>query len=101
MSDEKLWRPSVRQGSANDETVSESLADADVLFDTTKWRPDKNDATNAQLKAGLVPMWRPAEDEWDCKYDCPGITFAGLQQQTTHSWNCPFWWKEGKNKTPF
>lgn len=41
-----------------------------------------------------------ARDGWTCPYGCPG-TLAKIPDIQAHSWDCPYWWNEGKDKTPF
>lgn len=88
MSDEQLWRP--KRHDDDDESTPE-------LFDTRKWRLDKHDATAEQLRNGQYPLFIP--NDWHCSYECRGIEFPNGKQ--THSWNCPYWWNEGKDDTPF
>ena len=37
---------------------------------------------------------------WECAYGCRGL--AALPAiQATHTWDCDYWYREGRNETPF
>lgn len=39
-------------------------------------------------------------DDWECQYGCAGVCVPPAVAPT-HSWNCPYWNREGKCETPF
>jgi len=37
---------------------------------------------------------------WKCRYGCPGVRNA-VADLELHTWDCPYWEREGKTETPF
>jgi hypothetical protein len=74
------------------------------LADLDEWTaPAKGDDYIERAKSGKGQDWYPihaAGPTWSCKYGCPGVIlgFDGLE---SHRYDCPWWWHEGRNETPF
>lgn len=38
---------------------------------------------------------------WDCPHGCPGRIYGFGDDLQVHTWDCPWWTREGKDQTPF
>lgn len=49
------------------------------------------------------PSWRGIVGErWTCDYGCKSFVWPHEPQPGQyHAWDCPYWWNEGRDLTPF
>ena len=52
---------------------------------------------------GIGAEWYPVQAAgalWQCPYGCPGVRHVAADLEA-HTWDCPYWTREGIEQTPF
>lgn len=75
--------------------------DASTAPELDVYLPEKPVVLEDEHTKGNVYVGAGKGEIFACEYGCPGMRIDRPDGVVLHKWDCPYWWNEGKDKSPW
>lgn len=85
-------------------SVVAPAVESDVFIPPTfGQRPSATDVVRQKMEYAKVEAYDMIglDSRGNCKYGCGGMASLTVEGLAAHRYNCPYWDREGKDRTPF